>query len=84
MVSAPLWIYDDQTTLPKHSQGKKVDESFESYKNLLNNNTIPEHTKIQLLQFLKDKYDDARRPYGPLANIDEDDEDNRDIIHSIT
>ena len=82
--SAPLWIYEDQTTLPIYSQGKKVDDSFESYKNILNNNTIPEHTKIQLLQFLKDKYDDARRPYGPLANIDEDDEDNRDIIHSIT
>ena len=33
---------------------------------------------------MKDKYDDARRPYGSLSNIDEDDEYNRYDIHSIT
>ena len=86
--SGPLWVYDDQTTLPNYSQGKKVSDSFESYKNMLDNNTVPEHTKIQLLQFLKDKYDGARRPYETLDPIDEEDDDddhngNGEIIHSI-
>ena len=87
--TAPLWIYGDQTTLPDYSQGKKVSDSFESYKNMLDNNTIPEHTKIQLLQFLKDKYDTARRPYAPVDPEDEEDDDDDDhnghgkIIRSI-
>ena len=69
--SAPLWVYEDQGELPNYSQGKKVTDSFESYTNMLDNNTIPEHIKIQLLQYLKDKYDKARVPREPSADLDD-------------
>ena len=67
----PLWVYEDQGELPNYSQGKKVTDSFEEYTNMLDNNTIPEHIKIQLLQYLKDKYDKARMPCEPSADLDD-------------
>merc|ERR1712215_232723 len=38
--SSPLWVYQDQSILPNYSQGKKVTDSFESYKNMLDNDTV--------------------------------------------
>ena len=38
--SAPLWVYEDQGELPNYLQGKKITDSFESYTNMLDNNTI--------------------------------------------
>ena len=85
--STPLWVYEDQTILPNYSQGKKVTDSFESYQNMLNNNTVPEHIKIQLLQFLKDKYDKTRTSYETLEEHEEDIDPYYDgydkILHSI-
>ena len=82
----PLWVYDDQTIMPNYSQGKKVTDTFESYKNMLDSNTVPDHIKIQLLQFLKDKYDKTRAPYDNFElDVDEDPDydTNVEILHSI-
>ena len=83
----PLWVYEDQSILPDYSQGKKLTETFESYKNMLDDNTLPENIKIHLLQFLKDKYNKTRAPYGAFEpNEDEDPngEDGSDkILHTI-
>ena len=67
----PQWVYEDQGELPNYSQGKKVTDSFEEYANMLDDNTIPEHIKIQLLQYLKDKYDKARMPREPSDELDD-------------
>ena len=67
----PLWVYEDQTELPNYSQGKKVTDSFEEYTNMSDNNTIPEHIKIQLLQYLKDKYYKAKMPRKPSDKLDD-------------
>lgn len=67
----PQWVYEDQGELPNYSQGKKVTDSFEEYRNMLDDNTIPEHIKIQLLQYLKDKYDKARMPREPSDELDD-------------
>ena len=69
--SAPLWVYEDPGELPNYSQGKKVTDSFESYTDMLDDATIPDRVKIQLLQYLKDKYDKARMPREPSADLDD-------------
>ena len=83
--STPLWVYEDQSILPNYSQGKKVTDSFESYKNMLDNDTVPEHIKIQLLQFLRDKYDKTRSSYDTVE-IEDEEESNYDdydkILHA--
>ena len=68
--ATPLWVYEDQDTLPNHSQAKKVTDSFESYKNVLDNNSIPGHIKVQLLQYLKDKYDKTRTTFEAFEDDD--------------
>ena len=82
----PLWVYEDQSTLPAFSQGKKVTDSFDSYRNILENNTIPEHIKIQLLHFLKDKYDKVRLSQDFFDESEDDDrnyDENNKILRSI-
>ena len=74
--AGPLWVYEDQNTLPDYSQAKRVTDSFESYKNVLDNNSIPGHIKVQLLQYLKDKYDKTRTTFEPSE--DDEDADNVD------
>ena len=81
--SSPLWVYEDQSILPDYSQGKKLTESFESYKNMLDDNTLPENIKIHLLQFLKDKYNKTREPYGAFEGDEDEDEPSDKIIHTI-
>merc|ERR1712215_380141 len=81
--SSPLWVYQDQSILPNYSQGKKVTDSFESYKNMLDNDTVPEHIKIQLLQFLRDKYDKTRSSYDTVEIEEESNYDDYDkILHA--
>ena len=75
--ATPLWVYEDQNTLPNYSQAKKVTDTFESYKNVLDNNSIPDRIKVQLLQYLKDKYDKTRGAFDPSE--DDDDEDNTGV-----
>ena len=75
--ATPLWVYEDQNTLPNYSQAKKVTDTFESYKNVLDNNSIPDRIKVQLLQYLKDKYDKTRGAFDPSE--DDDDGDNTGI-----
>ena len=70
--ATPLWVYEDQNTLPNYSQAKKVTDTFESYKNVLDNNSIPDHIKVQLLQYLKDKYDKTRGAFDPSEDDDDD------------
>ena len=70
--ATPLWVYEDQNTLPKYSQAKKVTDTFESYKNVLDNNSIPDHIKVQLLQYLKDKYDKTRTAFEPSEDEQDD------------
>ena len=48
--ATPLWVYEDQNTLPNYSQAKKITDTF-----VLDNKSIPDHIKVQLLQYLKDK-----------------------------
>ena len=79
--ASPMWVYEDQSILPNYSQGKKVTESLESYKNILDNNDVPEHVKIQLLQFFRDRYDKARVPHDDSPQLEEGDPNA--IIHSI-
>lgn len=76
--ATPLWVYEDQNTLPNYSQAKKVTDTFESYKNVLDNNSIPNHIKVQLLQYLKDKYDKTRGAFDPSED-DDDDDDNTGV-----
>ena len=76
--ATPLWVYEDQNTLPNYSQAKKVTDTFESYKNVLDNNSIPDHIKVQLLQYLKDKYDKTRGAFDPSED-DDDDDDNTGV-----
>ena len=76
--ATPLWVYEDQNTLPNYSQAKKVTDTFESYKNVLDNNSIPDHIKVQLLQYLKDKYDKTRTAFEPSEDDDDDAGDNVD------
>ena len=76
--ATPLWVYEDQNTLPNYSQAKKVTDTFESYKNVLDNNSIPDHIKVQLLQYLKDKYNKTRGAFDPSED-DDDDEDNTGV-----
>merc|ERR1711989_148902 len=63
-------------SLTIHKQ-KKVTDTFESYKNVLDNNSIPDRIKVQLLQYLKDKYDKTRGAFDPSE--DDDDGDNTGI-----
>ena len=77
--STPLWVYEDQNTLPNYSQAKKVTDTFESYKNVLDNNSIPDHIKVQLLQYLKDKYDKTRTAFEP-SEVDDDDDEAGDYV----
>ena len=77
--STPLWVYEDQNTLPIYSQAKKVTDTFESYKNVLDNNSIPDHIKVQLLQYLKDKYDKTRTAFEP-SEVDDDDDEAGDNV----
>ena len=67
----PLWVYEDQTELPNYSQGKKVTDYFAEYTDMLNNNTVPDHIKVQLLQYLKDKYDKVKIPREPSDELDD-------------
>merc|ERR1712055_546036 len=68
--TTPLWVYEDQNTLPSYSQAKKVADSFESYKNVLDNDSIPDRIKVQLLQYLKDKYNKTRTAIEPSEDDD--------------
>ena len=79
--SSPMWVYDNQSILPDYSQGRKVSQSFESYKNMLDNDSIPEHIKIQLLHFFRDKYDRSRLPHDAADQIE--DENQNAILDSI-
>ena len=58
---------------------------------MLNNNTIPDHIKIQLLQYLKDKYDKVKIPREPSdelddidANYDAYDKKTQSILNSMS
>ena len=77
----PLWVYEDQTTLPDYSLGQKVSNAFELYKDILNNNDIPSHLKISLLQHYKDKYDKARLSGDNFDQDMMDDEDDESRLN---
>ena len=79
--NSPMWVYENQSILPDYSQGRKVSESLESYKKMLDDETIPEHIKIQLLQFFRDRYDKSRLPYDTADPIEEGDPNA--VLHSI-
>ena len=79
-LSTPMWVYDNQSILPDYSQGKKVSDSLDAYRNMLDNDSIPEHLKIQLLQYLRDRYDRSRVPHTEQV---EEEGDPNVILHSI-
>ena len=76
--SGPQWVYEDANILPDFTLGKKVQDSFETYKDVLENKTLPTRLKVLLLQYFKDKYDRTRL-FGNSNNDDDNDDDDGDI-----
>ena len=85
----PLWVFNEQNTLPQYSTPKKLVDSFSKYKKILDMD-LPEKLKIQLAQYYKDKYNHARFNDNDFNNenniVDEydDDDDDNDIIRDKT
>ena len=77
--SGPQWVYGDANVLPDFTLGKKVQDSFETYKDVLDDKTIPTRLKVLLLQYFKDKYDRTRLFGNNYNDDDNDDDDNDDI-----
>ena len=65
--------------LPDFTLGKKVQDSFEAYKDVLEDKNMPMRLKVQLLQYFKDKYDRTRLfgdNYNNNNNVDDVDDDD--------
>ena len=60
------WTLNDETKLPQYSVQTKIDNSFNEYEQILNSN-IPEHLKITLMQYYRQKYNNSK-----LTSLNED------------
>lgn len=54
------WSLNDDTKLPQYSVQAKIDNSFNEYEQILNSN-IPEHLKIMLMQYYRQKYNNSKQ-----------------------
>ena len=71
--TTPLWIYDEQHTLPQYSKANKMVNSFSKYKNILKAD-MPENLKLTLKQYYNDKYNRSRESNNDLNTFDSDEE----------
>ena len=71
----PLWVYDNDNTLPQFSNPKKLLDSFSNYNKILDLD-LPEKLKVKIAQFYRDKYDNKRNK--SIDRNDEDDDDDDD------
>ena len=53
-----FWALNDPNTLPRFSKQAKIDRNFNEYQNILNSE-IPQHLKIKLLQYFRQKYENS-------------------------
>ena len=71
-----VWNHDDPTTLPKYSNQHKIASSLDEYESILNSK-IPQHLKIKLLDFYKQKYMNSLQN-NDIDNTSDDDSDTED------
>ena len=74
-IKDPLWVYDNDNTLPQFSNPKKLLDSFSNYNKILDLD-LPEKLKVKIAQFYRDKYDNKRNK--SIDKNDEDDDDDDD------
>ena len=81
-IKDPLWIYNNDNTLPQFSNPKKLMDSFTNYNKILDLD-LPEKLKIKIAQYYRDKYDQTRNKSLELNEEYDDDSDygdNDDVI----